>query len=40
MLMIDGKTLARVFNDEVLKHKFFETAQLSATVCVCRCSPT
>ena len=40
MLMIDGKTLARIFSDEVLKHKFFETAQLSQTVCVCRCSPT
>ena len=40
MLMIDGKTLARIFTDEILKHKFFETAQLSQTVCVCRCSPT
>ena len=29
MLMIDGKTLARIVEDENLKHKFFETASLS-----------
>ena len=40
MLMIDGKTLAVIVQDEDLKHKFFETAQLSKSVCVCRCSPT
>ena len=40
MLMIDGKTLAKIVADDNLKHKFFETSQLSQTVCVCRCSPT
>ena len=40
MLMIDGTTLAKIVVDEGLKHKFFETALLSKSVCVCRCSPT
>ena len=40
MLMIDGTTLKEILQDEGLKHKFFETALQSKTVCVCRCSPT
>ena len=40
MLMVDGKTLAVIVQDPELKYKFFETAQHSKSVCVCRCSPT
>lgn len=40
MLMIDGKTLGSIVENDDLKYKFFETAQHAKSVCVCRCSPT
>jgi phospholipid-translocating ATPase len=39
-LIIDGKTLTTIMNDEPLKLRFFEQAMRAPCVCICRCSPT
>jgi phospholipid-translocating ATPase len=39
-LIIDGKTLSTIMNDEPLKLRFFEQAMRAPCVCICRCSPT
>lgn len=39
-LIIDGKTLSTIFNNEDLKMRFFEQAMKAPCVCICRCSPT
>ena len=39
-LIIDGKTLSTIMNDEDLKLRFFEQAMRAPCVCICRCSPT
>jgi len=39
-LIIDGKTLSTIMNNEDLKMRFFEQAMRAPCVCICRCSPT
>ena len=39
-VIIDGKTLDTVFNNEAAMDRFFNLVILAPCVCVCRCSPT
>jgi phospholipid-translocating ATPase len=40
MLIIDGQSLAIVFEDQKLEENFFGIAKDAPSVCICRCSPT
>mmetsp|Transcript_9353 Transcript_9353/g.7129 ORF Transcript_9353/g.7129 Transcript_9353/m.7129 type:complete len:93 (-) Transcript_9353:892-1170(-) len=40
ILIIDGKTLDNILNQEDLTVNFFEVAIKAPCVCICRCSPT
>lgn len=40
LLIIDGNTLKFIMSDKTLEEEFFDTACLSPSVCICRCSPT
>jgi phospholipid-translocating ATPase len=39
-LIIDGKSLSTIMNDDGLKRRWFEQAMRAPCVCICRCSPT
>ena len=40
VLIIDGRTLDTILEDQALEQQFFEVAIKAPCVCVCRCSPT